>query len=112
MKRDFGVLIHVTCTGAFLICFTLLLSLASAEDQGSGPFVPEGTYLKLTREFYRALREEGDGSARVYSNSAENEYLRQMSVSSRFMVETNLQIIKQQERMIRLLQEILKRSKK
>lgn len=57
--------------------------------------------IELTEDFYRALRNEG---TKTYSTERENEYLRQIAVSTKFMVETNLRIIEQQSRMIELLE--------
>jgi hypothetical protein len=57
--------------------------------------------IELTEDFYRALRNE---TAKTYSTDRHDEYLRQISVSTKFMVETNLRIIEQQARMIELLE--------
>ena len=59
--------------------------------------------LQLTEDFYRALRSEG---AKTYAAGSSDEYLRQIAVSTRFMVETNLQLIEQQKRIIQLLEEL------
>jgi hypothetical protein len=66
----------------------------------------EGVSLYLTEDFYRALRDENASGEKVYSNKASDEYLRQIAVSAKFMVETNIQILKQQETVIQLLQSI------
>ena len=65
---------------------------------------PRGTYLELSGDFYRALREEGGANTKTYSNDMTQEYLKEIAVSSRFMVETNLQILKNQEQLILLLE--------
>ena len=57
--------------------------------------------LQLTEDFYRALRAEG---AKTYTTDQSDEYLRQIAVSTRFMVETNLRLLQQQERIINLLE--------
>lgn len=64
---------------------------------GPGPEVE----VHLTESFYRALRQEGDAT---YTTKAADEYLRQIAVSTKFMVETNLRIIRQQARIIELLE--------
>ncbi len=69
---------------------------------GKGYQVPEGVYIELTRDFYQALKQE----ANTYTNDPSQEYLRRISVSARFMVETNLKILEQQERILRKLDEI------
>ena len=67
---------------------------------------------ELTKDFYEALRNEGDHGTTVYTNDLSQEYLKQIATSTRFMVETNLEILKQQERSINLLRSLLKDQKK
>ena len=74
--------------------------------------IPEGVYIELTKDFYQALRDEGSQGTITYSNDPSIEYLKQISISARFMVETNLNILKQQERLIQLLHSLLKDRKK
>jgi hypothetical protein len=57
--------------------------------------------LQLTEDFYHALRAEG---TKTYATDQSDEYLRQIAVSTRFMVETNLRLMQQQERIISLLE--------
>lgn len=59
--------------------------------------------IDLTESFYRALRNEG---TKTYTTNKSEEYLRQIAISSRYAVETNLKIIKQQEHIIELLETI------
>lgn len=81
-----------------------------AEDEsGSNKELPDGVYLRLNKEFYESL---ANGNVTTYSNNKDTEYLREISVSSRFMVETNLQIIRQQEEIIDLLKTIADKNKK
>ena len=61
-----------------------------------------GTLLLLDKEFYEALQE--DSKTNTYSTDKNREYLRQISVSTKYMVETNFRILEQQERIIQLLQ--------
>jgi hypothetical protein len=68
------------------------------------PLPQGGVYLELSGEFYKALRGEGGANTRTYSNDMTQEYLKEIAVSARFMVETNLQILKNQERMMLLLE--------
>ncbi len=75
-----------------------------SQDAGSRYPVPEGVYVDLTRDFYKALREEGSGNSRNYSNDMSLTYLKEISISTRFMVETNLQVLKNQERIMQLLE--------
>jgi len=83
-----------------------------AQDADSKVHVPEGVYINLTREFYESLKGDGKGGAKVYSNDPSIEYLKEIAISSRFMVETNLQILRQQERILQLLQSVLDNKKR
>ena len=78
-------------------------------DRNSKLYAPEGVYIEMTKDFYEALKEESQTETKIYSNDPSIEYLKQISISSRFTVETNLQIIKQQERIIQLLQSLLEK---
>lgn len=95
--------------GPFFLVWPLLAlmlwvpGLSYGGDSASGTKIPEGVYIELTRDFYETLRDEGGRGTRVYSNDPSVEYLRQMAISSRFMVETNLQILRLQEEILRLL---------
>ena len=74
---------------------------ADARDlEKSGPQRTE-VEVQLTESFYRALRAE-DG--RTYTTNKREELLRQIAVSSKFMVETNLKVIENQKRIIELLE--------
>jgi len=91
-----------------LIVALLFLSpfIVTGQDKAEKP-LPEGVYIKLNREFYESLKNKN----KIYSNNPSEEYLRDISISSKFIVETNLQIIKQQEEIIRLLQSISDKKK-
>ena len=78
----------------------------SQEAASRRPF-PRGLYIELTKDFYEALKGEETGGKKVYSSNPSEDYLRQIAVSSRFMVETNLLILKQQEQLIQMLQTLL-----
>ena len=85
-----------------MIGATALLSVSGAvtATAGNPATVVE---VELTESFYRALRAEG---TKTYSTDKSEEYLRQIAVSSRYAVESNLKIIKQQERIIELLEKM------
>ena len=86
---------------AAVLAALILLGYPTARaDSGSNERRQKIT-IELTEEFYRALRNEG---SRTYSTERQDEYLRQIAVSTKFMVETNLRIIEQQARMIELLE--------
>jgi len=90
-----GLCTLVVFWGAAIV---LPVSAAAQEGQNSRGKKVE---VHLTESFYRALGEQG---AKTYTNSVSDDYLRQIAVSTRFMVETNLRIIEQQTRIIELLE--------
>ncbi len=87
------------------------LRVLGAENATRQYRLPRGFYVDLTREYYEALHGTAERDNKVYSNDMSDEYLRQIAVSSAFTVRTNLQIIKQQERIIQLLQSIRDKEK-
>lgn len=94
-----------------VLIFLLILSVSSITSYGqetSGNVIPQGVYIKLDRDFYEALK----NSDKTYSNDPSYQYLKEISISSKFVVKTNLQIIKQQEEIIRLLKSIADKKNK
>lgn len=85
------------------------LGTACPAAESSGNRWKIKTELQLTEDFYHALRSEG---AKTYSTDSSDEYLRQIAVSTRFMVETNLKILQQQKRIIQLLEALQKQPAK
>ena len=96
---------------AFLATVIMLPSTLVAKDDRVRDRIPEGVYIELTEEFYEALRNNGYGGSKTYSNDPSKDYLKQIAISTRFMVETNLQILKHQEKMIRLLENLPRNNK-
>lgn len=94
----------------YLLGFLLLgQAFLFAQQAGSRRPVPSGIWIELNKDFYEALKGGESGGKKVYSSNPSEDYLRQIAVSSRFMVETNLQILKQQEQMIQMLQTLLEK---
>ena len=91
--------------GIFLVTL-IMSSTLYAEDGRIKGRIPKGVYIELTKEFYEALQNNGYGGTKTYSNDPSKDYLKQIAISTRFMVETNLQILKQQEKMIQLLEDL------
>ena len=89
---------------AFLLVGLFVFPSLANPDESRKLDLPDGIYLELTKEFYEALKL----GARVYSNDPSQEYLRQISISSKFVVETNLRILEQQERIVKKLDQILR----
>jgi len=96
--------------GAFLLTLIMSSTLYAKDDRVRGR-IPEGIYIELTKEFYEALRNNGYGGSKTYSNDPSKDYLKQIAISTRFMVETNLQILRQQEKMIQLLEDLHEKNK-
>ena len=94
----------------FILSVLLLGQAMLRAQEGANRPIPKGLYIELNKDFYEALKEEDTGRTKVYSNNPSEEYLRQIAISSRFIVETNLQIIRQQENMIELLQTLLEKT--
>jgi hypothetical protein len=80
-------------------------SICIADEKKPPADLKGGIYLELTEDFYKALKEDA-GDTKRYSNQMSDAHLREIAVSTRFMVETNLQILRQQEKIIQLLEEI------
>lgn len=92
-----------------MFCLLNVAALAThtaAAQSSVSSQLPEGVYLNLTQDFYQALRQE---SANVYSTNADQGQLKELAISARFMVQTNLAILKQQEQMVYLLQQLLRK---
>jgi hypothetical protein len=103
MKR-LGIFIMMAILGALLLGVLLDEFKGSLQASNTAYPLPEGVSIKLTKEFYDALKAEAEAGVKVYSNDPSQQYLRQIAVSSRYMVESNLQILKNQERIIKLLE--------
>lgn len=98
---------------AFLGVLCLLaadpIGIATAAAQEEAARIPQGVYLELTESFYEALKRDPRQGATVYSNDPSAADLREIAVSAQFVVKTNLEILKQQEEMIRLLRRLLEK---
>jgi len=103
---------EILIAAAILAFLVLGSSQARAEHYGIIYELPEGVYIELTKEFYDALKEEGGSQGKTYSNEKSQEYLRQIAISAKFMVQTNLQILKNQEKIIQLLEATIKHPQK
>lgn len=107
MKKLFVKAVSFSALIILIACGITVYCLAGDSDSENG--LPEGVYMKLNKEFYDSL---SNNDKYTYSNNKSTEYLRDISISSKFMVETNLQIIRQQEEIIRLLETIADKKKK
>jgi len=107
MTRKVGVIVIIM---TFMSIILHLPGPGYAHDDRAD-HVPEGVYLKLTKDYYEHLRNSGQSAVKTYHNDPAEGYLKELAVSARFVVETNLQILKQQERIIQLLQDMLDKQK-
>ena len=101
---------YLNCILLILAALVVILNVAgngSAQDEGLKRPIPEGVYIKLTKDFYEALKNTGTEGIKTYSNNPSSEYLKEIAVSARFLVETNLQLLKQQEEMIQLMRSFM-----
>ena len=109
-------MVRINLVGVMILACVFVVSVLFSgrvmAGQGLNYGLPQGVYIDLTREFYEALKAEGGTGNKTYTNSMSQEYLRQIAVSSKFMVETNLRILKNQEKIINLLESILREQRK
>ncbi|MGD8386520.1 MAG: hypothetical protein PVG49_05240 [Desulfobacteraceae bacterium] len=108
MKRSSRMCLTLM-TLCLLAAGPLLGGRALAEDHRPRGQMPEGVYIEMSKDFYETLREEAGRGTRVYSNDPSDEYLRQIAVSARFMVQTNLEILRQQEAIQQMLRRLLEK---
>ena len=104
MKKKFNGPFYPVLPGLLLMMLLSFPAHIQAQDESFKRPKPGGIYIEITKDFYEALRGEGQSGVKTYTNDPSIEYLRQIAISSKFMVETNLQILKQQERIIQLLE--------
>jgi hypothetical protein len=102
MLKRIGVILF---GATFWVILIMSSTLYAGDDRISGR-IPKGVYIELNKEFYEALQDSGYGGTKTYSNDPSKDYLRQIAISTRFMVETNLEMLKQQEKMIQLLEDL------
>ena len=81
-----------------IVSFSAFQGAAAEKDSNK---YAKRVYIELTEDFYQALKTENGKS---YTTNPSDEHLRQIAVSTRFMVESNLQILERQERIIKLLE--------
>ncbi len=84
---------------------SIVAPFAISTTQAATP-LPDGVYLNLTQDFYNALRQETQ--VKTYGTHTDEAHLKELAISARFLVQTNLAILKQQEEMVRLMRDVLK----
>jgi hypothetical protein len=106
-----GIRIQV-CGLVLIIALSLAPVPAVAEEVNRPRSTDIEMHLDLTRQFYEALRQADNGNTRSLGTNDSETYLQQISVSTRFMVETNLRLLKEQAEIRALLQELVAASRK
>ncbi|MCP4747626.1 MAG: hypothetical protein GY874_16020 [Desulfobacteraceae bacterium] len=87
-----------------LFFFTMVaISTVAAKDSTKPPLE---IHLELTEDFYRALSQNDSPDSKTLSTNLSENYLHQIAVCARYTVETNLQLLRQQDRIIELLKKI------
>jgi ABC-type sugar transport system substrate-binding protein len=86
-------------TGLILAAMSLAAAAQSATDSGIKP------YVILDGEFWKAMERLSQKDSVTYGDQ-QVPLLEKIAVASQFMVKTNLTIIKQNERIIHLLEEL------
>lgn len=109
MKRAIGMGFALAALTLLAAAGPLIGGRALAEENRPRAQAPQGIYLDMSRDFYEALREEAGRGSTVYSNDPSDEYLKQIAVSTRYMVQTNLEILRQQEAIHRMLRRLLEK---
>ena len=97
--------------GGIIVITTVLLLGAGiqeldrgySEEAGSG-FIPEGTIIVLSDDFMRNLQDAQQRNVIDYGKSREEQLLSHLALLGRYLVETNLMLVKQQNRIIELLE--------
>jgi hypothetical protein len=92
----------------FAITLGLGPCLALAEDLYPTKDPEIEIHLDLTRQFYEALRRADNARTGSLSTDQSDRYLEQIAISTRFMVETNLRLLKEQAEIKALLRELVK----
>ncbi|MDD3579746.1 MAG: hypothetical protein PHW74_01850 [Desulfobacca sp.] len=95
---------------SLVICWlgleAILAPLGHPGGNGSPP-VSGGTYLILSKDFWEAMQNLNKGG--VTYGDRQEALLEQIAVSSQFAVKTNLTLIKQNDQIIHLLEELNRR---
>lgn len=96
--------------GAVFLATGLILSamsLAAGAQSGANPApgTGKGPYVILTDDFWQAMDKLSRADANTYGDRQE-PLLEKIAVASQFMVKTNLTLIKQNDRIIQLLEEL------
>lgn len=100
MRMGGAVLLAAAGFWAATLMFPLAQTpTAAADDHGRGP------YIVLTNEFFEAMTKLSQANADTYGDLTQ-PLLQKIALASQFTVKTNLTLIKQNDRIIQLLEEL------
>jgi hypothetical protein len=94
--------------GAGMLAAVMILAampLAAADQPVKGDADRMNFFIPLNQEFFEAMQKLSRSNANTYGDRQE-PLLEQIAVASQFVVKTNLTLIKQNERIIHLLEEL------
>lgn len=94
-------------TGLILAAMSLAAAAQSQSNPAPGtPGIGRDPYMILTDEFWRSMERLSKAEDHTYGDNRQEPLLEKIAVASQFMVKTNLTIIKQNDRIIQLLEEL------
>ena len=94
--------------GLILAAGPLKVAAQSGTQSGAQSATDAGrinTYIPLTKEFFEAMQKLSRADDTTYGDR-QGPLLEQIAVSSQFVVKTNLTLIRQNDRIIQLLEEL------
>ncbi len=74
-----------------------------SEEVGSG-YIPEDSIIVLSDDFMRHLQDAQQRNVIDYGKTREEQLLSHLALLGRYLVETNLMLVRQQNRIIELLE--------
>ena len=94
-------------TGCLVLLALMVVGLAHARRPDHPASYPlNGIFLQMNEDFYRALDEEAQSGSTTLTTNKSDILLNKIAITGRYAVETNIQILQQQARIIELLQAI------
>jgi len=93
--------------GCLALLALMVVGLAHAKrPDHPRPYPLFGIFLEMNEDFYRALDEETTSGSTTLTTNKSDILLNKIAITGRYAVETNIQILQQQERIIQLLEAI------
>jgi hypothetical protein len=112
IRRSFGSWCYCLVVG--MVWLTLLAAPSWGNPPPPGRYRPPGgqsPVVLLNGEFFQAMEKFNNSSGVVYGDRQEF-FLEQIATAERFVVKTNLTLIEQNEKIIRLLEDLKRQSQK